>query len=179
MYTYAIIEAVKGVTPKKYKGENTMSTVELNSKIEALKEWETVIEEAQAEAEAIKDSRLSPIFLSPQKQEKYTTLLHKRFLKDIKWRNIYKVLEISANKDMVKWYADADVEQLKVKLNRRVCSSVKRAAHTKAETADRKILDRWMECSEEEWKSFCESTFSLPARFTWDVEVFVEYLMLL
>ena len=33
-----------------------MSTVELTSKIEALREWEAVIEEAQAEAEAIRDS---------------------------------------------------------------------------------------------------------------------------
>ena len=32
-----------------------MSTVELTNKIEALKEWESVIEEAQAEAEAIRD----------------------------------------------------------------------------------------------------------------------------
>ena len=32
-----------------------MSTVELSSKIEALKEWESVIDEAQAEAEAIRD----------------------------------------------------------------------------------------------------------------------------
>ena len=32
-----------------------MSTLELSSKIEALKEWEAVIEEAQAEAEAIRD----------------------------------------------------------------------------------------------------------------------------
>ena len=33
-----------------------MSTVELTSKIEALREWEAVIEEAQAEADAIRDS---------------------------------------------------------------------------------------------------------------------------
>lgn len=124
-------------------------------------------------------SSLSPIFLSPKKQKKYTTLLHKRFLKEAKWRNVYKVLEISADKDMVKWYADADVEQLKEKLNRRVCSSVKRAAHTMAETAERKDLDRWMEISDEEWKSSSGSSFSLPRRFTWDVEVLVEYLMLL
>ena len=32
-----------------------MSTAELSSKIEALKEWESVIDEAQAEAEAIRD----------------------------------------------------------------------------------------------------------------------------
>ena len=32
-----------------------MSTLELSSKIEALKEWESVIDEAQAEAEAIRD----------------------------------------------------------------------------------------------------------------------------
>ncbi len=32
-----------------------MSTVELSSKIEALKEWEAVIDEAQAESEAIRD----------------------------------------------------------------------------------------------------------------------------
>ena len=32
-----------------------MSTLELTNKIEALKEWEAVIEEAQAEAEAIRD----------------------------------------------------------------------------------------------------------------------------
>ena len=36
-----------------------MSTVELTSKIEALKEWEAVIEEAQAEAEAIARERMS------------------------------------------------------------------------------------------------------------------------
>ena len=33
-----------------------MSTVELTGKIEALKEWEAVIEEAQAEAEALRDA---------------------------------------------------------------------------------------------------------------------------
>ena len=33
-----------------------MSTHEIMSKIEALKEWESVISEAQAEAEAIRDS---------------------------------------------------------------------------------------------------------------------------
>ena len=33
-----------------------MSTIELTNKIEALREWESVIEEAQAEAEAIRDS---------------------------------------------------------------------------------------------------------------------------
>ena len=33
-----------------------MSTNELSSKIEALREWENVIAEAQAEAEAIRDS---------------------------------------------------------------------------------------------------------------------------
>lgn len=33
-----------------------MSTIELTNKIEALKEWENVITEAQAEAEAIRDS---------------------------------------------------------------------------------------------------------------------------
>lgn len=33
-----------------------MSSIEINEKIRALKEWEEVIAEAQAEAEAIKDS---------------------------------------------------------------------------------------------------------------------------
>ena len=33
-----------------------MSTIELTNKIEALREWENVIAEAQAEAEAIRDS---------------------------------------------------------------------------------------------------------------------------
>ena len=33
-----------------------MSTIEITSKIEALKEWEAIIEEAQAEAEALKDA---------------------------------------------------------------------------------------------------------------------------
>ena len=33
-----------------------MSTIELTNKIEALKEWENIITEAQAEAEAIRDS---------------------------------------------------------------------------------------------------------------------------
>lgn len=33
-----------------------MSTVELTNKIEALKEWEAVIEEAQAEADTLRDA---------------------------------------------------------------------------------------------------------------------------
>ena len=33
-----------------------MSSKELTSKIEALREWESVIEEAQAEAEALRDA---------------------------------------------------------------------------------------------------------------------------
>lgn len=37
------------------KGKSKMSTIEITSKIEALKEWEQLLAEAQAEAEAIKD----------------------------------------------------------------------------------------------------------------------------
>ena len=39
----------------KHKGDNTMSTIEITSKIEALKELEALIEEAKAEAEALRD----------------------------------------------------------------------------------------------------------------------------
>ena len=38
------------------KEQNDMSSIEISEKIRALKEWEEVIAEAQAEAEAIKDS---------------------------------------------------------------------------------------------------------------------------
>lgn len=124
-------------------------------------------------------SSLSPIFLSPQKQKKYTALLHERFLKTIKWRNVYKVLEITADRATAKRYADADVEPLKVELNKQVCMAVRRAAHSMAETADRKNLERWIESSDEEVKLLSESSFSLPEKFTWDVDVLVEYLMFL
>ena len=40
----------------KIKGEKTMSRNELITKIEQLKEWEAILEEAQAEAEALRDS---------------------------------------------------------------------------------------------------------------------------
>ena len=38
------------------KGDNTMSQNEMITKIEQLKEWESILEEAQAEVEAIRDS---------------------------------------------------------------------------------------------------------------------------
>lgn len=41
---------------KKQKERKTMSKNELISKIEALNEWEALMEEARAEAEAIRDS---------------------------------------------------------------------------------------------------------------------------
>ena len=50
------METVKGNTPNKTKGDKNISANEMISKIEALNEWEAVIEEAKAEAEAIRDS---------------------------------------------------------------------------------------------------------------------------
>ena len=41
--------------PHKRKGENKMSRNELITKIEQLKEWEAILAEAQAEAEALRD----------------------------------------------------------------------------------------------------------------------------
>ena len=37
------------------KGATTMSTIEITAKIEALKDLETLIEEAKAEAESLRD----------------------------------------------------------------------------------------------------------------------------
>ena len=51
-----IIYTVKGSTPPHKKGNKTMSRNELITKIEQLKEWEAILEEAQAEAEALRDS---------------------------------------------------------------------------------------------------------------------------
>ena len=46
----------QGGEPQKRKGEKTMSRNELIAKIEALQEWEAIMEEAKAEAEALRDS---------------------------------------------------------------------------------------------------------------------------
>ena len=51
---YNIIK--QGGKTSKRKGEKTMSRNELITKIEQLKEWEAILEEAQAEAEALRDS---------------------------------------------------------------------------------------------------------------------------
>ena len=52
----AIIKTVKGNPPNQKQRRMDMSKNELVAKIEALNEWEAVIEEAKAEAEAIRDS---------------------------------------------------------------------------------------------------------------------------
>ena len=51
-----IIYTVKGSKTPHKKGKNIMSRNELITKIEQLKEWEAILEEAQAEAEALRDS---------------------------------------------------------------------------------------------------------------------------
>ena len=48
------ISTVKGTTRKK-KGKDKMSQNEIVTKIEQLKEWEAILEEAQAEVEALRD----------------------------------------------------------------------------------------------------------------------------
>ena len=63
-----------------------MSTNELSSKIEALREWENVIAEAQAEAEAIRDALKSEMTLrnveeleAGQYIIRWTSVLSQRF----------------------------------------------------------------------------------------------------
>ena len=47
-----------------------MSTTEITSKIEALKELEALIEEAKAEAEALRDEvKMSSVFISSVRRE--------------------------------------------------------------------------------------------------------------
>ena len=45
-----------GAWPRRMKGRLNMSSIEIISKIEALKEWETILEEAKAEVESLKDT---------------------------------------------------------------------------------------------------------------------------
>ena len=51
-----IIYIVNGARLHTKKGKKKMSRNELITKIEELKEWEAILEEAQAEAEALRDS---------------------------------------------------------------------------------------------------------------------------
>ena len=51
-----IIYIVNGARPHTKKGKKHMSRNELITTIEQLKEWEAILEEAQAEAEALRDS---------------------------------------------------------------------------------------------------------------------------
>ncbi len=51
-----IIYTVKGLNPSRRKDDDKMSRNELIAKIEQLKEWEAILEEANAEAEAIRDT---------------------------------------------------------------------------------------------------------------------------
>lgn len=57
-----IIYTVKGSKIPHKKGKNIMSRNELITKIEQLKEWEAILEEAQAEAEALRDSTVPSPF---------------------------------------------------------------------------------------------------------------------
>ena len=52
----AIIYIVNGARLRTKKGKKNMSRNELITTIEQLKEWEAILEEAQAEAEALRDS---------------------------------------------------------------------------------------------------------------------------
>jgi predicted phage-related endonuclease len=71
---------------KNLKGDTKMSKDEMISKIETLKEWETIIAEATAEAEAIKDS-IKQEMLAQGTEElvagtytvRYTSVLSNRF----------------------------------------------------------------------------------------------------
>ena len=46
---------MKGSDPKEKKGKKKMSQNEITTKIEELKEWEAIIEEAQAAADGLRD----------------------------------------------------------------------------------------------------------------------------
>lgn len=56
VYAYAMLKAQQGDTPRKRKEVPTMSSIEIISKIESLKEWEALAAEAAAEIEALKDT---------------------------------------------------------------------------------------------------------------------------
>ena len=68
------------------KGATTMSTIEITAKIEALKDLETLIEEAKAEAESLRDE-IKAEMLNRDTEElsagqyivRYTTVLSNRF----------------------------------------------------------------------------------------------------
>ena len=68
------------------KGATTMSTIEITAKIEALKDLETLIEEAKAEAETLRDE-IKAEMLNRDTEElnagqyivRYTTVLSNRF----------------------------------------------------------------------------------------------------
>ena len=70
----------------KRKGKNKMSTIEITSKIEALKDLEALIEEAKAEAEALRDE-IKQEMLNRDTEEmeagqyivRYTSVLSNRF----------------------------------------------------------------------------------------------------
>ena len=68
------------------KGATTMSTIEITAKIEALKDLETLIEEAKAEAESLRDeikaemlNRDTEELTAGQYIVRYTTVLSNRF----------------------------------------------------------------------------------------------------
>ena len=68
------------------KGATTMSTIEITAKIEALKDLETLIEEAKAEAESLRDE-IKAEMLNRDTEElsagqyivRFTTVLSNRF----------------------------------------------------------------------------------------------------
>lgn len=68
------------------KGATTMSTIEITAKIEALKDLESLIEEAKAEAESLRDeikaemlNRDTEELTAGQYIVRYTTVLSNRF----------------------------------------------------------------------------------------------------
>lgn len=116
---------------------------------------------------------MSAVFLSPKKHEAFMEKTHDIFYRNREWRNVFKVLEITAL-DTTK-YTGIDPQPLKIELNKRLCAAVKEAV--------RHVADKHMEKG---WEIFmseaCEEPrkkFSLPQGFLWNADIFVEELMML
>lgn len=120
---------------------------------------------------------IQQVYLSPSKYRTFSEKTHARISEQAHWRQVFKVLEIEVLGSSAEQYFSIEPAPLMKELNRKICAAVRTAAYREEEKQNEKLLAAWDEESETPGEK--PRPFKLPDRFTWDVEVFVDQLMVL
>ena len=120
---------------------------------------------------------IQEVYLSQSKYRTFSEKTHARISEQAHWRQVFKVLEIEVLGSSAEQYSSLETDPLKKELNHKICAAVRAAAYREAEKQNEKMLATWDE--EVDSSDTSSRPFKLPDHFTWDVEVFVDQLMIL